>query len=155
VGQCPHSFIRGAVWLLEVVSSSSISQMLVILLRIPALTLHPVSLGFLRESLHPDSWQLYISICSPGPLGLTPVFPKCLILAPIFLALHPPRFLLLSASYDYFAPHSKWDSCILTWASLLILHFLGLWAVSWIFWIFWLISTYWWVYAIHALWGLG
>jgi hypothetical protein len=100
VGWCPHPSAGCSVWLLEVVSPCSTSQLLSILLSSPALTPgslpHPTSFGLLRELPIPDPWQLHISIHSHA-LGLSCCSPCFTLLpySPSAPLTHPGPSLLL------------------------------------------------------------
>ena len=121
VGWCPYQYFGIPAWLQEVASSGSISQMLWVTAKVT-----------LISSWAPPSSQVFVMSwrCPQSPQLISYKFTL------------PSNSLPPSASYDYFIPHCKWDSNILSCAFLLV----------WLLWvcegwhkvscILWLISTY-------------
>ena len=128
----PHTSIGGHVYLLEVLSSGSISPLLRISTNaIPTGSWEPLTTmasGTFYLSLHPHfpstpTSTYYYSFSWPSGL-LSCLFPY-LILSPLPPS-SPTRSLCPSASGDYFVPSSKWDRSIHTLAFLLSF----IWSVS-------------------------
>jgi hypothetical protein len=137
VGWCPHPSIGHPVWLLEVVSSGSISQPLGISAKVTYIeSWEPhssqISGTSFKKNILPSSYPPILPFFHPPILpSSTPgscIFPLILLdlcdsLLSLFMPDPAPLFpwppLTHSASHGYFVPPAKWNSSILTWTFLL------------------------------------
>lgn len=117
-------FFKWASWLQEVHFSGSKEPLLWLWAKVTPFDCwglpYPRSLTYSHNTCHPIPLRIFS--LSPGILSLSCVslytWPGTLQVT--FLSPLPPRFLIPSASYNYYILPSKWESSTLTWVLLLV-----------------------------------